>query len=171
MPVDPGLIHQYAQMHETGHFQGLSLLPHVKRIAQLVEEYKPDSLLDYGCGKGQQYFVKRAHDAWGIMPRLYDPAVSDIRAKPQGVYGGVICTDVLEHVPEEHVESTLAEIFDFASDFIFLSICTRAAKKTLPDGRNVHLTIRPAAWWMEKINTAKANAPRHVHVEVAWHDD
>jgi hypothetical protein len=31
------------------------------------------------------------------------------------------------------------------------SVCLRAAKKTLPDGRNAHLIVESPEWWRERI--------------------
>ena len=71
--------------------------------------------------------------------------------KPAGRFDIVICTDVLEHIPEHEIPIVLKEIDGYAWEIVFLSICTREARKTLPDGRNAHLTIKPPDWWKGKI--------------------
>lgn len=138
---------QYQSMHESGFFPGRSLLIYVQLIKECVDEYKPESLLDFGCGKGLQYHEDKAHESWGIMPTLYDPYFPQNNHKPSQLFDGVICTDVLEHVPEEDVQSTLIEIFSYAKKFAFLAISTEKAVKTLPDGRNCHLTVKDPSWW------------------------
>lgn len=148
------LCDQYKLMHEQGAFKGYSLLPHVEDIAKLVKKYDAKTLLDYGCGKGLQYTEKRAHDAWGgIMPTLYDPHVEGLNIEPKNKFDGIICTDVLEHVPEDEVKSVLRKLMAYRREFgfIFITICTRPAKKTLPDGRNCHLTIKSKEWWLDTI--------------------
>lgn len=143
---------QYSQMHAEGHFKGYSLLPHVEDIAAIVKRYNAKTLLDYGCGKGLQYTEAKAHEAWGgIMPTLYDPHVEKFSVKPVGNFDLVICTDVLEHVPEEEIEGVLKAIGLMRAANTFLVICTRPAKKNLPDGRNCHLTVKNKEWWMLKI--------------------
>ena len=87
----------------------------------------------------------------GILPTLYDPAVDEFSAKPRGKFDGVICTDVAEHVPEDEVDVFLSDVFSHARKFVFITICTRPAKKLLPDGRNCHLTVKPATWWLRTI--------------------
>ena len=138
---------QYVEMHKAGHFPGHSIKQHIEGITALVRKTGAKSLLDYGCGKGEQYYDGSLQREWGGLPYLYDPAVYPI--KPRGTFQGVICTDVLEHVEEEEIESVVSELFAYAERFLFVSICTREAKKTLPDGRNCHLTIKPQEWWLE----------------------
>ncbi len=160
------LVGQYRTMHEAGHFPGHSIKRHIEAITVLVRKTGANSLLDYGCGKGQQYIGGALAREWGCRPYLYDPAVIQLSKKPEGRFDGVICTDVLEHIPEEAVPDILREIFAYARKFVFLSICTRAAKKTLPDGRNCHLTIKPEEWWLSLI----AGLKPEVLYEVRWND-
>lgn len=148
----------YRAMHERGMFPGHSLKAHVETIRGLIVETGSTSLLDYGCGKGFQYNGLRLHEPWGVMPSLYDPGVPGIDIKPTGKFDGVICTDVMEHIEESDIDSVLDEIFGYAEKFVFLSICTRPAKKLLPDGRNCHLTVKPEDWWDAKL---KGRRPRY----------
>lgn len=143
------LVEQYRLMHESGHFPGYSIRQYVDDIDALVRKTGAKTILDYGCGKGRQYADLKLHEFWKVAPTLYDPAV--FPEKPEGTFHGVVCTDVLEHVPEEDLEEVLREIFAYAERFAFLSICTRKAKKTLPDGRNAHLTVKPEEWWLSLI--------------------
>ena len=60
---------------------------------------------------------------------------------------GVICVDVVEHIPPEDVFKFVEDIFKLAKKFIFIVIACYPALKTLPDGRNVHLTLlNPDEW-------------------------
>lgn len=157
------LTDQYRMMHEAGHFPGFSVKQHVEAIGDLVKKTGSNTLLDYGCGKGRQYAELNLHRSWNISPSLYDPAT--FPQKPEGKFDGVICTDVLEHIPEEDLPDTLSEIFGYARKFVFLSICCRPAKKVLPDGRNCHLTIKPEQWWLSLIESLAT-----VKYEVAWNE-
>ena len=141
-------IDQHRILHAEGKFQGFSIRPHVEQIAELIEKYEARSMLDYGSGKG---LFHREHK-WGIPVRCYDPAVEWLALKPTGRYDAVICTDVMEHIPESGIDAVLAEIDDYARKFSFLSICTREARKKLPNGENCHLTIRPESWWLDKLD-------------------
>jgi len=171
------LCDQYKLMHEQGAFKGYSLLPHVEDIAKLVKQYDAKTLLDYGCGKGLQYTEKKAHEAWGgIMPTLYDPHVRGFDSylherDPQILmFDGVICTDVLEHIDDSSecdVYMVLKTLFNHAEKFIFLTICTRPAKKNLPDGRNCHLTVQSKEWWLQKMKQMVTSMQQNI----SWVDD
>lgn len=123
------------------------------QIAELVKRHEPKSMLDYGSGKGYQYLASRIHEKWGgLLPVCYDVGVRQLAKKPEGKFDAVICTDMLEHIEEADLPEILADIFGYASTFVFLAISTvPARKKVLPDGRNVHLTVKPEAWWLELI--------------------
>jgi hypothetical protein len=78
---------------------------------------------------------------------------------PTGKFDGVICTDVLEHCPEEDIGWILAELFSYATKFIFANAATFPAHKRLPSGGNAHCTIRPARWWEEQFLRASRLKP------------
>lgn len=133
-------------------FPGKSIRAAVQDIIRLVAEYDAKTLLDYGCGQGDQYAVKKVHKKWGILPTLYDPASKRHRIKPTGQFDGVICTDVLEHIPEDELDDALTEIFGYAKKFVVLSIATGPAHKKFDDGTNLHVTIKPEEWWRTKLS-------------------
>ncbi len=144
----------YGQMHKNPKaFPGFSIKWAVKEISERVKKTKSKTLLDYGCGKGKQYSERRVHDQWGgIMPRLYDVGVPEFSRKPEGPYDGVICVDVMEHIEEADVERVLTEVIGYAKKFVIFHIACRPSKrKKLPDGRDVHVTVRKPDWWRRKI--------------------
>lgn len=148
----------YREMHlNPKRFRGYSIKYVLPDIVSLVQETGAKTLLDYGSGKGFQYSERRVHDQWeGIMPTLYDPGVTEFSVKPRGKFDGVICTDVLEHIPEEDVLTVLGEIFSYARLFVVLAVHTGPSRKCLPDGRNCHLTQRPPEWWKERLHAKSA---------------
>lgn len=160
---------QYIQMHEQGYFPGIMALSHGKDIAELVKAHEAEDLLDYGCGKGHQYLNKGLHQEWGgMMPTLYDPYCAAHSMRPHGTFDGVICTDVLEHVPEENILGTLRDLFGYADKFAFLVISTRLAGKCLPDGRNCHLTVQESQWWDARIHEALGSLGKTLDVKVIY---
>lgn len=112
------------------------------------------NILDYGCGKGNH--VRDLNQS--LYPRfqsitLYDPCVHFLSKKPTGKYNVITCADVMEHVPEEHVDEVLNDIYSYADTnaiFIF-SISGKPAKKLFLDGENFHCTVKPVEWWAEKL--------------------
>lgn len=152
---------QYEQIYNTMHkhpqrFRGVSTEKHVANIKFLIEETQSKSLLDFGCGKGQQYTKQRIHKQWGgIKPTLYDPGVPSYEELPFGMWDGVICIDVLEHVPESAILDVLFDIISRARKFIFINVSTRRAGINLPNGENAHCTIKEHKWWENKISNMK----------------
>lgn len=148
------LIPAYRRLHRQGHFPGASIKPFVPEITELVVSSGAKTLIDYGCGKGFQYTGESFHEAWGIMPTLYDPGVPEHERKPKGQFDGMICTDVLEHIPERELGAVVNDLVGYARLWAFVSVCCRAAKKRFPDGTNVHVTIKPMDWWQDRLGRA-----------------
>ena len=163
----------YRRMHQKGEeflgtapeqtFPGLSIKPQLARIKSLVERTGADTILDYGCGKGQQYEPREITDDagevspsvidyWGIGEVVcYDPCYEPYSTLPQGKFDGVICTDVLEHCPEQDLPWIIDELFSYATRFVFANVACFPARKRLPNGENAHCTIQPVAWWVDLI--------------------
>jgi FkbM family methyltransferase len=159
----------YARMHVEGEtrlgipadktFPGASLFAHIARIKRLVDATGAKTILDYGAGKGLQYrpqkiVVDGRHVADGVAEywdvdevHCYDPGYAPHSRRPEGRFDGVVCTDVLEHCPEEDLPWILEEIFGYASRFVYLNVACYPARKTLPNGENAHITVRPPDWW------------------------
>ena len=176
------LLEQYQQMHLHGEqdvgippeqtFPGRSLPKQAPHIKRLIKASGAKTILDYGCGKGQQYWPLRTTDPeegieypdiksyWGAEAiQCYDPGYQPFMQLPSGKFDGVICTDVLEHCPEEDVPWILADMFSFARLFVFANIASYPARSVLPTGENAHCTVRPAEWWDERLREAAASSP------------
>ncbi len=162
------LISLYATMHDHGQaeqglgaestFAGQSLFRQAPVIKQVVDKLQPQTILDYGAGKGLGYRTPYVapdgsrHDSlsayWGVdAVTCYDPGYAPYSALPDTTFDGVICTDVLEHCPEEDLGWILSELFGFARVFVFANIANYPAQKILPNGENAHCTVQPAGWW------------------------
>lgn len=162
---------EYGRMHESGkRFPGYSLGAYVESIARLIEAHQPERLLDYGSGKGYQYLARRYHERWGgLLPHCYDIGVQQIATKPAGLFGGVLNTDMLEHIEEPDLPVVLDELIGFVASggFLFLGISCRPTRKKLPSGGDVHRTIQPPEWWWDRqIEPALARAGRREEINV-----
>lgn len=152
-------------------FPGQSLLAQAARIKALIDRAAAKTLLDYGCGKGLQYKQRPVdvpeagvfpsiQEYWGVDNiALYDPCFVPHSFLPKGTFHGVICTDVLEHCPEDDIGWILREIFSYAEQFVFANIACFPAKKKLPNGENAHCTIKTAEWWRGHIDTLALEFP------------
>jgi hypothetical protein len=170
------LVEQYRLMHRDGDprkgipaaqmFDGRSLPRQAHRIRKMIARTGAKTVLDYGSGKGTQYLPAKilenglprwnsVQEYWGVESiRCYDPGYAPFCLLPEGSFDGVICTDVLEHCPEEDLRWIIGELFRFARLFVFANVACYPAAKTLPNGENAHCTIRPAHFWGELFESA-----------------
>lgn len=157
----------YSQMHDSPkRFPGFSLGAYVEPIAKLIEEHEPERLLDYGCGKGYQYLARRYHERWPgqLLPYCYDIGVQQLSTKPEGRFGGVINTDMLEHIEAPDLPAIIDELIGYVEPggFLFLGISCRPTRKKLPGGGDVHRTIEPPPYWIELVESRLEGWPIHV---------
>ena len=122
---------------------------HIDAVNQLIREHRIESILDYGCGKA-------LHHPPEWRATLYDPAVPQYSTVPQGQYDLVICTDVLEHIPEEDIDRVVAELKQYCKGWLYVSVCCRKSKNklALPNHThryNAHVCIKPETWWRQRI--------------------
>lgn len=139
-----------------GNFWGHSILAHESDIRRMVVIHAAKTALDFGCGRGDPWQEGLAKRLGLTDVTLYDPSFpSHDKLPAKGTrFDGVICSDVLEHVPEKEVMALLHLLFGYAEKFVWASVCCRPAKKFLPDGRNMHVTIRPRMWWESQFSAA-----------------
>ncbi|MFA7279828.1 MAG: methyltransferase domain-containing protein [Sterolibacterium sp.] len=154
---------QYLEMHNANPstFSGRSTRFHVQPVKNLIDQYSAQSILDYGCGQGEQYSKSGADKVWGISPALYDPGVDRYSTLPAGQFDGVICIDVLEHIIIEELPGILDEIQRCASKFVYLVIAQFEVRDTLPDGRMAHVSIFSDDKWLGMIRE-NLMVPTHV---------
>jgi hypothetical protein len=177
------MVSLYRELHTQGEqvlglspdetYPGISMLPHTRRIKELIDETGARTVLDYGCGKGYQYDLPTVVipgvgerdgvlDYWDIDEvRCYDPCFERYSKLPEGKFDGVVSTDVLEHCGEEDIPWIVAEMFAYANRFVFASVACYPAKTTLPNGENAHATVRPLEWWKQVFTDA---GNQHPHV-------
>ncbi len=141
--VTPAYRKQLNTIHE-GQRWGADGHKHVAAVRAFANMIEPATILDYGCGKGT---LAPAMPERRIQ--MYDPGIPGREGSPKPV-DMIVCTDVLEHVEPERLDSVLAHISVLASKAAYVVVATRPANLILPDGRNAHLVLRPFAWWAER---------------------
>jgi hypothetical protein len=108
-------------------------------------------VLDYGCGRGT--LLSALWDKHATLPfdfLEYDPAIPEKDTKPTKA-DLVVCGDVLEHIEPDCLYAVLDDIRGIARSAVFLVVATQPAAKFLSDGRNAHLIVEPAEWWLPKL--------------------
>lgn len=110
-------------------------LIHFMRLTQST------TLIDYGAGKGTL-------GVW-MPPEYpvtnYDPVTFPDDPEPKDF---VACLDVMEHIEPDCLNDVIAHIRAKAVRAGLMVISMREAQKTLPDGRNAHLIVKGAEFWI-----------------------
>ena len=175
------VIEKYKLFHENGFkkndiitpgestFLGYSLTKWILNIKEIIKINKCDSLLDFGCGKGFLYKNKfkindqeyrNLLDCWELEDvYLYDPGVKEFSVYPVRKFDGLICTDVIEHIPESDVLQFIDNLFKLSNKFIFVVIATIPATKFFDDGNNIHLCLKTEEEWKKIFLEFKAKYP------------
>ena len=149
-------IEEYKKYHadKNTNYPGNNLKPQLHHIVDLVKDTKAGTLLDYGCGKGLQYTKWKHHEEIGV---------TEHDVLPDGPFDGIYSTDVMEHIPKEHLQETFENIFSRAERFVFLAICTQPAIAVLPNGENAHCTVEPIEFWVSMVNKY---SPKKVYTHI-----
>lgn len=135
---------QNAQKHNESAKYGTIGHLFAEPVRKLIRENSLSTILDYGCGK------RTLEKALGFSIANYDPAIPGLDAIPEPA-DLVVCTDVLEHVEPECLDAVLDDLRRVTKEYLFATVAMRKANKTLPDGRNTHLIVEQADWWLPQI--------------------
>lgn len=113
---------------------GLDTVKYQKQIRDLVVRYNAKTILDYGCGKGEQYQQLLPYesqdklqtlDQWlGVQVYCYDPCVPEYnKLPPKGTkFDGVICSQVLGTIPDADLPWVAKTLESYTKDFCFISL-------------------------------------------------
>jgi len=148
--IDKKYQQQLNKMHKAGRFDNGHNA--YKIIEKFFVDYKPTTVMDFGCGKGALIAsVKQLHP--DVVAEGYDPGNPDFAKLPDQTFDAVVSTDALEHVEPAYLDNTLRMIDSKIERCGFFRIACYPAKKKLPDGRNAHLIVELPEWWRNKIET------------------
>lgn len=142
---------QQTKLHENPDY-GTASVQYAPIVAKVMNQYLVEQLLDYGAGKGrlgQTLIGKRLVDHKFVLQQYEpsDPSMSELPTPMEMV----ACIDVLEHVEPELLDNVLDDLKRCTLSVGLFSVATLPAKKLLPDGRNAHLIVQPAEWWLPKL--------------------
>ena len=137
------------QLQTKNKFKGL--LVKYEPVKVFVEQYRPDSILDYGCAKG--HLIQQLRKDFANIKTIdgYDPGVPEFDCISQAQYDCLISNDVIEHFEPEFLDQSLMHMNTLFTRAAWLIIACYPAKKNLPDGRNAHLIIESSDWWRQRV--------------------
>jgi hypothetical protein len=113
---------------------GYDVVKYQTQIKDLVDRYGAKTILDYGCGKGLQYVEPlpyKSEDHWqtfdqflGVTVYKYDPCVSEYSTAPptNTKFDGVICTQVLNSIPDDDLSWVRDLLESYSSKFCFVGL-------------------------------------------------
>lgn len=168
---------KYEQMWQHDDYRKFSPGLHALEKLHLADQFRAlgvRTLLDAGCGSGKfmrHILEAHAHEfsirGFDIADNCLDPwfAGRETELLTTGCLwtagslpapnDAVVCTDVMEHIPTEHVPAVLRNLRGAATRCVFLGIAL------FPDvfgprvlGAPLHLTVKPVDWWREQAAAA-----------------
>ena len=145
------LIDQYKKLHDENREYGKSSNNKIALVSHIVKRSSCRSVLDYGCGKSS-LMDQLSSEIPQIEVVKYDPAIAEFSQKPDCKFDFAVCTDVMEHIPEEDVSDVLSDVHNH-SELVLFVISTRPARAILPNGQNAHATVRDPRWWQQRLAT------------------
>jgi hypothetical protein len=156
--------HKYSRLWQDGYKEA-----HWKRLARFALKTTrgttPLSGVDFGFGNGNtmDYFLSHGFHVQGVEISHYavtrqrelgrvvhHASLDDIHILGDNQFTFGFCNDVIEHLPEEYVTPSLDEMTRLCSDYLFISVCPEPSHHLSFEGENLHLTVKPEAWWRER---------------------
>lgn len=123
-------------IHMGKSFTGKFLRPHAPFIKEIIDRLGCKTVLDYGCGKGEQYtWVMPLHGCtieqwWGVQVAKYDPAYPPFAKEPEGRFDLVICTQTLRTIPLEDRAWVIDRLYSLANKALYVSERLGSARKS-----------------------------------------
>jgi len=121
---------QYHEGHKT--WNGFSQLAYVNDIKALVEKHNAKSLLDYGCGKGQQYIEKLEYQS-GVLQSFdeytgiesvykFDPCWKEFKEPPVETqkFDAIIMIQAIGFIPDQDIDVLKNILMSHATKFCFI---------------------------------------------------
>lgn len=146
-----------SMMHQDKGGYGGSGWRHAPIVWEYAKQLEARTILDYGCGERTLRRQLR-RDGYSGAIKEYDPAIPKLAALPKPA-DLVVSTDVLEHIEPDLLTNVLDHICDLSIKGSYLVIATRLANKKLPDGRNAHLIVESAEWWIDRVTEGRKWSP------------
>ena len=119
------------------------------RVINSCLNFKINSFLDYGCGKGNLAEIFKEKKQIEIYK--FDPAIKEYETIKENLKVDLIANcDVMEHIPENEIDLVIDQISKISKN-AFFNIYLKEAETILPNGENAHCTVKPKFWWKNKI--------------------
>ena len=146
------LIEKHKKDRGWGAGHALSRMGYVSEHLKRVDAH---TILDYGCGQGKfKEWMSQNLPSYNVSE--YDPGIEG-KDSPPNPADYIICWDVMEHIEPQYVDNVIAHLQGLMLKGGYIFICLVPSYGKLPDGRNAHLTVRDAGWWLDKFKKSFSN--------------
>lgn len=151
MLISPEYVALNAKLHKDNPAYGTRSYRWLEFVTDRIRSEGHKTVLEYGAGKGTlSYMLANCSNMPLITMVNYDPAIPAFAERPEPAEF-VLCLDVLEHIEPDCLDEVLADLRNLTLKEALMVISLRPSSKTLPDGRNAHLLIKPPDWWTVRI--------------------
>lgn len=126
-------------------------------IVEILEKHGYiDTVLDFGAGKQELGKYVQEELKRPIKWTDYDPGIPGLDTLPEGQFGLVVTTDVLEHIEPEKVDEVLKFLADKTKTILVSYISCMLTGFYFSggpfDGQDLHLSVHEPIWWKEKFD-------------------
>lgn len=139
----------------------------LENIRKLVSLAKAQTLLEIGFAMptAESAGLKRLAERFGVSSAYaIDFCYAEATLAPPGGFDGVICTEMLEYLPDEDVPWVVEELFARANKFVYATVTDGLHAPDLPDGTSPrHLASGGRSRWYTCFENASAR-----HPDVRW---
>jgi len=160
------------QRNNTKNWAGNDSKNYHNQIRALMDRYNAKTVLDYGCGKGEQYSTLNSYVLHGAPPHVntepmtfqtrinaqsiykFDPCVEEFNIEPvDKKFDAVICTQVLGSIPDVDIPWIKDKLMNYATKFVFIGLHSAApkSKKRIYDPAHINY-YRTIEWYQEKFS-------------------
>lgn len=137
---------------------------HIDAIESFIQGGKIVKVLDVGCATGivVKKLVERGYDAHGcdiseyaIKNTVTDPErvnvadVRDLSIYKNDSFDLVICSETLEHIPEEYINTAINELHRVSKQYVVFSV---PLGYRATDVHETHFTVHRREWWDQLIS-------------------
>lgn len=176
-PIVQGIQAQrkYAEMIRAGHIKDNYAIEHgiAQYAVRVHRNLSQGRWLDAGCGQcGVVEFLRANHiEAFGVevnaaaLEMYCHALVANNTVKqgslaeidfPDNFFDVVFSSEVLEHIPEQHIPKVVSELVRVSKGTLFMSISLRRAyaDPKPPEPATIHITVKPRVWWHAQFEAA-----------------
>jgi len=160
------------QRNNTKNWAGNDSKNYHNQIRALMDRYNAKTVLDYGCGKGEQYSTLNSYVLHGAPPHVntepmtfqtrinaqsiykFDPCVEEFNIEPvDKKFDAVICTQVLGSIPDVDIPWIKDKLMNYATKFVFIGLHSAAPKSKNRIYDPAHINYyRTIEWYQEKFS-------------------